>query len=103
MLALVLRLLDGVITLVESRLQALARETVAEVRRVALVVVWTFVAFVFGTLAMLLLAATVIIAFWEEHRLMAATAVTTGFLVVAAVAVFQVRKKLAQRSRISGG
>jgi uncharacterized membrane protein YqjE len=39
---------------------------------------------------------TVIIAFWEEHRLMAATAVTTGFLFVAAVAVFQVRKKLAR-------
>ena len=83
--------------------QALARETAAEVRRVALVVVWTFVAFVFGTLAMLLLAVTVIIAFWEEHRLMAATAVTTVFLLVAAAAVFQVRKKLAQRNRIIGG
>ena len=46
MLALVLRLLDSVIALVESRLQALARETAAEVRRVALLVVWTFVAFV---------------------------------------------------------
>jgi uncharacterized membrane protein YqjE len=102
-LALVLRLLDSVIALVESRLQELARETAAEVRRVALVVVWTFVAFVFGTLAMLLLAATVIIAFWEEHRLMAATAVTTVFLLVAAAAVFQVRKKLAQRNRIIGG
>lgn len=103
MLGLVFRLLDRVIALVEARLHDLARETAAEVRRVALVVVWTFVAFVFGTLAMLLLAATVIIAFWEEHRLMAAAAVTAGFLLVAAAAVFQVRKKLAQRNRISGG
>jgi uncharacterized membrane protein YqjE len=99
---LIARLVELLIALVEERLQTLARDVQAEVRRVALVVVWTFVAFVFGTLAMLLLAATVIIAFWEEHRLLAATAVTTGFLVVTAIAVFQVRKRLAQR-RISGG
>ncbi len=102
MVGLIARLVELLIALVEERLQTLARDVQAEVRRVALVVVWTFVAFVFGTLAMLLLAATVIIAFWEEHRLLAATAVTTGFLVVTAVAVFQVRKRLAQR-RISGG
>ncbi|MEY3464914.1 MAG: hypothetical protein EBR15_02145 [Gammaproteobacteria bacterium] len=102
MVGLIARLVELLIALVEERLQTLARDVQAEVRRVALVVVWTFVAFVFGTLAMLLLAATVIIAFWEEHRLLAATAVTTGFLVVTAIAVFQVRKRLAQR-RISGG
>jgi uncharacterized membrane protein YqjE len=102
MVGLIARLIELLIALVEERLQTLARDVQAEVRRVALVVVWTFVAFVFGTLAMLLLAATVIIAFWEEHRLLAATAVTTGFLVVTAIAVFQVRKRLAQR-RISGG
>jgi len=102
MVGLIARLVELLIALVEERLQTLARDVQAEVRRVALVVVWTSVAFVFGTLAMLLLAATVIIAFWEEHRLLAATAVTTGFLVVTAVAVFQVRKRLAQR-RISGG
>ena len=102
MVGLIARLVELLIALVEERLQTLARDVQAEVRRVALVVVWTFVAFVFGTLAMLLLAATVIIAFWEDHRLLAATAVTTGFLVVTAVAVFQVRKRLAQR-RISGG
>jgi uncharacterized membrane protein YqjE len=102
MVGLFARLVELLIALVEERLQTLARDVQAEVRRVALVVVWTFVAFVFGTLAMLLLAATVIIAFWEEHRLLAATAVTTGFLVVTAIAVFQVRKRLAQR-RISGG
>ena len=102
MVGLIARLVELLIALVEERLQTLARDVQAEVRRVALVVVWTFVAFVFGTLAMLLLAATVIIALWEEHRLLAATAVTTGFLVVTAIAVFQVRKRLAQR-RISGG
>jgi uncharacterized membrane protein YqjE len=102
MVGLIARLVELLIALVEERLQTLARDVQAEVRRVALVVVWTFVEFVFGTLAMLLLAATVIIAFWEEHRLLAATAVTTGFLVVTAIAVFQVRKRLAQR-RISGG
>ncbi|MFZ9652475.1 MAG: phage holin family protein [Steroidobacteraceae bacterium] len=102
MVGLIARLVELLIALVEERLQTLARDVQAEVRRVALVVVWTFVAFVFGTLAMLLLAATVIIAFWEEHRLLAATAVTTGFLAVTAIAVFQVRKRLAQR-RISGG
>jgi len=102
MVGLIARLVELLIALVEERLQTLARDVQAEVRRVALVVVWTSVAFVFGTLAMLLLAATVIIAFWEEHRLLAATAVTTGFLVVTAIAVFQVRKRLAQR-RISGG
>lgn len=102
MVGLIARLVELLIALVEDRLRTLARDIQAEVRRVALVVVWTFMAFVFGTLAMLLLAATVIIAFWEEHRLLAATAVTTGFLVVTAIAVFQVRKRLAQR-RISDG
>lgn len=103
MISIVIRLIDRLIAIVEARLHDLAREAAEEVRRVALVVVWTFVAFVFGTLAMLLLAATVIIAFWEEHRLIAAAAVTTTFLAVSAAAVYQVRKKLAQRSRLSGG
>lgn len=103
MIDIIIRLIERLIAIVEARLQDLAREAADEVRRVALMVVWTFVAFVFGTLAMLLLAATVIIAFWEEHRLMAAAAVTTFFVIVSTAAVYQVRKKLAQRSRFSGG
>ena len=48
---------------------------------------------------MLLLALTVVIAFWDQHRLLAAALVTATFLLIALIAALVVRRRLHTRPR----
>ncbi len=73
------QLLAQIIALVHLRLEVIATELAAEVQRTARVLAWAFVALLFGALGLLLGAATLIIAFWEESRLLASVLVTCGF------------------------
>jgi uncharacterized membrane protein YqjE len=51
----------------------------------------------------LLLAVTVVIAMWSEHRLLAAAIVTGVFLVITAVALWQVVRRLKGQPRLLAG
>ena len=87
------RLLEQVLALLQVRVELLTAELSAEVRRAAVVVVWAFVALLFGALGMLMVTVTILVAFWEQHRLLTAGLVTLLFFGVAAVAVWQVLRR----------
>ena len=82
-------LLAQVLALVQTRLELFTTELSAEVQRAVRVLVLVSVALLFGALGLLMLAVTVIIAVWEQHRLLASALVTIAFLGVAALAVWQ--------------
>lgn len=82
-------LLAQVLALVQTRLELLTTELSAEVQRAVRVVVLAFVALLFAALGLLMLAVTVIVAVWEQHRLLASALVTLVFLGIAALAVWQ--------------
>lgn len=82
-------LLAQVLALVQTRLELFTTELSAEVQRAVRVLVLAFVALLFGALGLLMLAVTVIVAVWEQHRLLASALVTLVFLGVAALAVWQ--------------
>ena len=48
---------------------------------------------------MLLLALTIVIAFWDEHRLLAASLVTASFALTSVLAALVVRRRLRTRPR----
>jgi len=93
------RLLGTGVALVETRLELVAVEFEEQVAHASGLLLWAVVAAVLGFLTLLLLAATIILAAGEAHRLLAATIVTgvLGAGTVFAVAIL--RRRLRRRPR----
>ena len=93
------RLLGTGVALVETRLELVAVEFEEQVAHASGLLLWVVVSAVLGFLTLLLLAATIILAAGEAHRLLAAALVTgaLGAGTVAAVAVL--RRRLRHRPR----
>lgn len=94
------QMLANLLALAQVRVELLTTELSAEVQRAVGVVVWAFVALFFGGLTVLMLALTVIIAVWDEHRLLAAGLFASAFLAVTAVAAYVVRARVRSRPRL---
>ena len=93
-------MLANLLALLQVRVELLTTELSAEVQRAVGVVVWAFVALFFGGLSVLMLALTVVIAVWDEHRLLAAGSFAAAFLLVTATAAFVVRNRIRSRPRL---
>ena len=100
MLSSLRRLLTRLIAIVEDRLELISDEWVAEVHRLLRALVWTLVALLFLALALLMGALTFVIAMWEQDRLLASLWVTGGFLLIAAIAIWQVWRALYRSPRL---
>jgi uncharacterized membrane protein YqjE len=96
------RLLARLLALAHTRLELLTTELSLEVQRAVALLIWAFVALFFAGLAVLMLTLTLVIAFWEQHRLLAAGLATLLFVGVTAVAVGVLRHKLRTRGRLLG-
>lgn len=94
------RLLARVLALAQTRLELLTTELTIEVQRAVSVLLWAFMALFFGGLTVLMLTLTLVIAFWEEHRILAAGLAALLFAVLTAVALFVVRGKTRARPRL---
>jgi len=96
-------LLAHLLELLQVRLELLTTELSSEVKRAALVLLYAFIALVFGALSLLLLAVTVVIALWNEHRLLAAAIVTGVFAAITALALWQLVRRLRGQPRLLAG
>lgn len=86
--------------LLQTRLELFTTELEEEMHRIAALLVWSIVAIFFGGLFVLMLAVTVVIAFWDEHRLAAALVMTSLFAIVVLVSGLIVRAKLRAHTRL---
>ncbi len=96
-------LLAHLLELLQVRLELLTTELSGELKRAALVLLYAFIALVFGALSLLLLAVTVVIALWNEHRLLAAAIVTGVFLAITATALWQLVRRLRGQPKLLAG
>jgi uncharacterized membrane protein YqjE len=90
----VAQLLATALGIAQTRLELLSTELQEEVHRVAEIMVWTAVALVAAGVGLFLLALAVIFAFWDTHRVIASIAVTSTFLLIAAIAGLVLRAKV---------
>ncbi|MEO7774820.1 MAG: phage holin family protein [Steroidobacteraceae bacterium] len=86
--------------LLQTRLELFTTELEEEMHRIAGLLLWSIIAIFFGGLFILMLAVTVVIAFWDEHRLAAAIGMTSIFAIVVLVSGLIVRAKIAAHTRL---
>lgn len=89
-----------VLAITQTRLELFTTEIEEELHRVAEILLWMFVVVFFAGLTVLMLAFVVVIAFWEGHRLLAASLTTLGFLAITVVALGIVRAKARARPKL---
>ncbi|MFM7627366.1 MAG: phage holin family protein [Gammaproteobacteria bacterium] len=91
------RLLAQLLALLQVRVELLTSELSGEIRRAAVILVWAAVALLFGALTLLMVTVTILVALWEQHRVLAAALITLGFFSVAAVALWQIVRRVRGR------
>ena len=92
-------LLATLIGIAHNRLELLSTELQEEIGRVALLLLWGAVALFFGFLAIASFALVVLIAFWDDHRLLVAVLLAVSFLILALVAGFASWGQIATKPR----
>lgn len=92
--------LANAIELAHTRLQLLSVEMEARLLNSRQVMLWSVVAMFSASLAMLMLTLTVLIIFWDTHRLLAASLITVFFVILAVAAALVVRQRVRSRPRL---
>ena len=93
------RMLATIIALVHTRLELFTTEIEEEIQRAASILMWGLVALFFGSLTVLMIAFTVIIVFWDDHRVLAAVLVTATFLLMTLIFGLLARSRLKAKVR----
>jgi uncharacterized membrane protein YqjE len=93
------RMLATVIALVHTRLELFTTEIEEEIQRAASILLWALVALFFGSLAVLMIAVTILIVFWDSNRVLAACLITGTFLVLTGVFAMLARARLKSKAR----
>ena len=94
------RMLATLIALVQTRLELVGVEIEEQIAHAASLLLWSIAAIFFASLSVLLLALTIVVAFWEQHRLLAASLVTAICTLAAIVAAVVARHQLRTRPRL---
>jgi uncharacterized membrane protein YqjE len=84
----------------QTRVELLTTEISEDVERGVRILLWGGVALLAGIMGLLLAGVTLIIYFWDTHRMGAAIAVTFVFLAGAAIAAWVARDKLHEKPRL---
>jgi uncharacterized membrane protein YqjE len=84
----------------QTRVELLTTELSEDVERGIRILLWGFVALLAGILGALLAGITLILYFWDTHRLGAAIGVTLAFLLMAVVAGWVSRERLREKPRL---
>jgi len=87
------RILAILVGMVRTRLGILAIELMEEKSRIWLMLVLTALALILASMALLMLSLLVIVAFWEENRLLAIGGLLVFYVVAAGVSVLVLRHK----------
>jgi uncharacterized membrane protein YqjE len=84
----------------QTRVELLTAEISEDMERGVQLLLWALVAVLAGILGVLLAGLTLVIYFWETHRMAAAAGVAAVFLVAAVLAGLVFRNRLLQRPRL---
>ena len=84
----------------QTRVELLTTEISEDLERAIRILFWALGALMAGILGVLMVGFTVVIYFWDTHRMAAAVAVTAVFLLAALLAGLVFRKRLHEKPRL---
>jgi uncharacterized membrane protein YqjE len=97
------RMLAILVSMVRTRLKLLAVEIVQEERRIWLMLALTGLVLVFVSLALLAMSLLVVVAFWDENRLLTIGCLSLFYVVAALTALIVLRQKAKHGSNLLSG
>ncbi len=93
-------LLATVVGLAQTRLELLTTELEEEIHGAAGLLIWGFIALLSAGVGLVFVGITVIVAFWETERVLAAILVTAAFLALAAIAIVVLVVRIRSKPRL---
>ena len=92
-------LLGTLVEIIHNRLELLSTEIQEEIGRVAFLLLWGAVALFFAFLGIAFVGLLIVIAVWDEHRLLAASLIAALFLLLALVAALLAARQVGAKPR----
>jgi len=94
------RLGGTLLAMLQTRVELLATEISEDVERGVRILLWSLVAVLAAALSLLLAGVTLIIFYWDTHRMGAAIGVTAAFMVLSVVAAWVARVRLHEKPKL---
>lgn len=88
-----------IVALVHTRIELLATEFEEELQRSLIIYLWMMLALLFGALSVLMLVVTLLIIFWDDHRVLVAALITAAFLATTLVTGSLARARVQHKPR----
>lgn len=96
----VTRLCGTLLAMLQTRVELLTTEISEDVERGVRVLLWGLVAVLAAVLGLTLAGVTLIVYYWDTHRLAAAVGVTAALLALSAVAAWIARARLHEKPKL---
>jgi uncharacterized membrane protein YqjE len=97
------RMLAILVSMVRTRLNLLAVELIQEKSRIWLILVLTALALIFASMALLAMSLLVVVAFWEENRLLAIGGLSAFYVFGTIVTLVVLQQKVKVGSNLFSG
>jgi uncharacterized membrane protein YqjE len=99
LLALVRHFGATIVALIYTRIELLTTEFEEELQRGVIILVWTLLSLFFGALSVLMLAVTLLVIFWDDHRVLVAALITVGFVAITALTALVANARVKAKPR----
>jgi uncharacterized membrane protein YqjE len=93
-------LLATLVGIAQTRFELLTTELQEEIQRAAGLIVWGFIALLSAGVGLVFIGVTIIVAYWDTNRVLAAMWVTGAFVALAAIAVIVLLVRVRSRPRL---
>ena len=94
------RLCGTLLAMLQTRVELLTTEISEDLARGVRILLWGLVAVLAAVLSLLLAGVTLIVYYWDTHRMVAAVGVTAAFVALSAVAAWIARARLHEKPRL---
>ena len=88
-----------IVALIHTRIELFATEFEEELQRRFLIFLWIMLALLFGVLSVLMLAVTLLIIFWDDHRILVATLLSGAFIITTLVMASLAKARVKHKQR----
>jgi uncharacterized membrane protein YqjE len=88
LLASIRRFGATLVALIRTRIELLSTEVEVELQRALIILLWMMLALLFAGLTVLMFTVTLLVVFWDDHRILVASLITLASAITTAVTAY---------------